>query len=68
MAKRKGQQRLLMSERLSCSCHGFCGASEQEDGAHITCRLADGNLEQIVDYSQIYSASRGGAWRWPVDL
>ena len=31
-------------------------------GAHVTCRLADGNLEPILDYSQIYSASRGGAW------
>ena len=59
MALRKGQQRLLMSERLSCRCHRFCGASEQEAGAHVTCRLADGNLKQIVDYSQIYSASRG---------
>ena len=28
-----------MSERLLCSCDGFCGASEQEAGAHVTCRL-----------------------------
>ena len=47
MAKRKGQQCLLMSERLSCSCDGFCGAREQEAGAHLTCRLADSNLERI---------------------
>ena len=42
-----GQQCFLMSERLLCSCDGFCGASEQEAGAHVTCRLADGNLERI---------------------
>ena len=33
-----------MSERLLCSCDGFCGASEQEAGAHVTCRLADGQF------------------------
>ena len=33
-----------MSELLFCSCDGFCGASEQETGAHVTCRSADGNL------------------------
>ena len=37
---------LLMSERLSCCCDGFCGSSEQEAGARDTCRLADGNLER----------------------
>ena len=47
MAKRKGQQCLLMSEQLSLSCDGFCGASEQEARAHVTCRLADDNLERI---------------------
>ena len=26
---------------------GFCGASEPEAGAHVTCRLADGYLERI---------------------
>ena len=36
-----------MSKRLLCSCGGFCGASEREAGAHVTCRLADGNLERI---------------------
>ena len=36
-----------MSEQLLCSCDEFCGASEQEAGAHVTCRLADGNLERI---------------------
>ena len=46
-AERKGQQCLLMSERLPCSCDEFSGASEQEAGAHVTCRLADGNLERI---------------------
>ena len=51
-----------MSERLLCSCDGFCGASEQETGAHVTYRLVDGNLERI----RIYSASREGAWRWSV--
>ena len=30
-----------------CSCDGFCGASEPEAGAHVTCRLADGYLERI---------------------
>ena len=54
-----------MSERLSCSCYGFCGASEHEAGAHLTCRLADSNLERIRRllsnlYYQIYRASRGG--------
>ena len=33
-----------MSELLLCSCDDFCGASEQETGAHVTCRSADGNL------------------------
>ena len=46
-AERKGQQCLLMSERLTCSCDEFSGASEQEAGAHVTWRLADGNLERI---------------------
>ena len=46
-AEREGQQCLLMSERLPCSCDEFSGASEQEAGAHVTCRLADGNLERI---------------------
>ena len=36
-----------MSERLLCSCDGFCGVSEKEAGAHVTCRLADENLERI---------------------
>ena len=44
---KRSKQCLLMSERLLCSCDGFCGASEQEAGAHVTCRLADGNLERI---------------------
>ena len=35
-----------MSERLSCCCDGFCGASEQEAGARFICKLADGNLER----------------------
>ena len=47
ISKRKGQQCLLMSERFLCSCDGFCGASEQGTGAHVTCRLAGGNLERI---------------------
>ena len=29
-----------MSEQLLCSCDGFCGASEQEAGAHVTCRIS----------------------------
>ena len=45
--EQKGQQCLLMSEQLLCSSDGFCGASEQEAGAHVTCRLTDGNLERI---------------------
>ena len=32
---------------IMCSCDGFCGPSEQEAGAHVTCRLSDGNLERI---------------------
>ena len=36
-----------MNERLLCSCDGFCGASEQEAGAHVTCRLVASNLELI---------------------
>ena len=47
ISKRKGQQWLLISEQLLCSCDGFCGASEPEAGAHVSCRLADGYLEQI---------------------
>ena len=47
MSKRKGQQCLLMSERLLCSYDGFCGASGQEAGAHGTRRLAGANLERI---------------------
>ena len=47
ISKRKGQQWLLMSEQLLCSCNGFCGASEPEAGTHVTCRLADGYLERI---------------------
>ena len=35
-----------MRERLLYSCDGFCGASEQEAGAHVTCRLAADNLER----------------------
>ena len=34
-----------MSERLLCSCDGFCGASQQEEKAHVTCRLADVQFE-----------------------
>ena len=32
---------------LLCSCDGFCGASMQDARGHVTCRLADGNLEWI---------------------
>ena len=38
---------LLLSERLSRICDGFCGASEQEAEAFVTRRLADSNLERI---------------------
>ena len=56
-------------ERLLCSCDGFCEASKQEAGAHVTCRLADGNLERIRRlFSIIYNASREGAWKWSVCL
>ena len=47
MAERKGQQCLLMSERISRSCDWFSGASEEDAGAHVTSRLANGNLERI---------------------
>ena len=51
ISKHKGQQCLLMSERLLCSCDGFCAASEQEAGAHVTCRLADGaDLSIILEF------------------
>ena len=62
MAKRKGQQCLLMSERLSCSCDGFCGASEQKAGAFITCRLADGSrfVDQfILKFIALHMKARG---------
>ena len=36
-----------MSERLLSSYDGFREASEQKAGSHVTCRLADGNLERI---------------------
>ena len=38
---------LLKQKKTRCSCDGFCGASEQEAGEHVTCRLGDGNLERI---------------------
>ena len=56
----KDQQCLLMSKRLSCSCDGFCGAREQEAGAHVTYRLADGNLERI---RRLFSNLQRFAWR-----
>ena len=59
MAERKGQQCLLLSERISWGCDGLSGASEEDAGAHFTCRLADGKWSGFVDYPQIYSASRG---------
>ena len=37
---------VAQTRSLSC-CDGFCGASEPEGGAHVTCRLADGYLERI---------------------
>ena len=52
-----------MRERLLCSCDGFCGASDQEDGAHVTCRLADGNLERdssiILQFIALRVKARG---------
>ena len=36
-----------IAQARRCSCDGFCGANEQEAGEHVTCRLADGNLERI---------------------
>ena len=47
-----------MSKRLLCSCDGSCGASEQEAGAQVTCRLADGNLERIRLFILEYIALR----------
>ena len=37
---------MKVCERL-CSSDGFCRASKQEARAHVTCRLANGNLEWI---------------------
>ena len=49
-----------MSERLLCSCDGFCGASEQETGAHVTCTLADGNLKRIIlEFIALHAKTRG---------
>ena len=39
-----------MSERLSRSCDGFCGTSELEAEAHVTCRLADDNQARNQDF------------------
>ena len=40
MAERKGQVFVDdLSEQLSCTYNGFCGASEQEVGVHVTCRF-----------------------------
>ena len=36
-----------IAQARRCTCDGFCVASEQEAGEHVTCRLADGNLERI---------------------
>ena len=46
MAERKGH--VLVDERAICvQLRWVCGASEQDAGAQVTCRLADSNLEQI---------------------
>ena len=46
MVERKGQ--VFFDERaIIVQLRRVCGASEQEAGAHVTCRLADGNLERI---------------------
>ena len=29
-----------MSEQLLCSCDGFCGATEQEAGAHVNLQIS----------------------------
>ena len=40
MAERKFQVFVDdLSEELSCTYNGFCGASEQEVGVHVTCRF-----------------------------
>ena len=44
------------------------GASEQEAGAHVTCRLAYSNMELIRRLFSIYSTLRGGMWRWSVSF
>ena len=44
MAERKGE--VFVDER-TIIVRWVWGASEQEGGAHFTCRLADGNLERI---------------------
>ena len=48
-----------MSEQLLCSCDGFCGTSEPEAGAHVTCRLADGYLERILKFIALRVKARG---------
>ena len=46
MAERKGQ--VFVNERaIIVQLRWVWGASEQEAGAHFTCRLADSNLERI---------------------
>ena len=57
-AERKGQ--VFVDERaITVQLRWVWKASEQEAGAHFTCRLADNIWSVLVNYSRIYSASRG---------
>ena len=59
-----------MSELLLCSCDGFCGASEQETGAHVTCRSADGNLpcEQRPHFRGVRRRAKSNLCRQPFNF
>ena len=58
-----------MSEGLLCSCDGFLGASEQEAGAHVTCRVTPwqfgADLSIILEFIALRVKARGDG---PFDL
>ena len=60
MAERKGQ--VFVDERaIIGQLRWVWEASEQEAGAHFTCKLVDGNLERIC---RLFSNLQRFAWRW----
>ena len=59
MAERKGQVFVDdLSEELSCTYNGFCGASEQEVGVHVTCRFRV-DLSIILKFIALRVEARG---------